>query len=415
MKIQCPYCGSMFNDTLEECPNCGAPNANVRRKSGNQPLTIEELQQWYQERGLPPYETTRFFIGQNYKKPRAFGIYKDTNTGNFIVYKNKDSGQRAIRYEGTDEAYAVNELYQRLKQEIIQQKRANVAKGASQKNAGRGRNSGKGSNTRKGNSKSKETKYRRTPFEWIQDHYILTILLLILLSPVFLMILGAILVLINDYPSDGYYLYNDTYYYTTDRIIGGEKGVNSMYWYLYDETDQEWEGFLSEAQVPTELQRNKTAKEYYLSEDYSSTYAAPDFEDSVAYEDLSQEYTVSKGYYTYDDGYYYHLSNSSYTGWYYYDDYTEDWTSIESDEIPDELTHSYGSQDFYFTPVWDSSTQVNDFSDFTETEIYQEYQESEKKSSSKSSSWDNDDDDDDYDWSSSDSWDSSSSDWDSDW
>ena len=70
--------------------------------------TIAELQQWYQDRHLPPYETTRFFIGINYKKPKAFGIYQDGDQ--FIVYKNKANGERAIRYQGTDEAYAVNEL-----------------------------------------------------------------------------------------------------------------------------------------------------------------------------------------------------------------------------------------------------------------------------------------------------------------
>ena len=35
---------------------------------------------------------------------------------------NMSNGQRKIRYEGSDEAYGVNELFQRLKQEIIEQK-----------------------------------------------------------------------------------------------------------------------------------------------------------------------------------------------------------------------------------------------------------------------------------------------------
>ena len=131
MKIKCEFCGSMINDTEQQCPNCGAPNSNVRRSSGDQPLTIAQLQQWYESKGLPPYEVTRFFIGQDVHEPRAFGIYFDETTGNFIVYKNKDTGKRAVRYRGTDEAYAVNELFQRLKQEIIQQKRNNIKKGQS--------------------------------------------------------------------------------------------------------------------------------------------------------------------------------------------------------------------------------------------------------------------------------------------
>ena len=59
----------------------------------------------------------RFFIGINYKKPKAFGIYQDGDQ--FIVYKNKANGERAIRYQGTDETYAVNELYLKLKSEIF--------------------------------------------------------------------------------------------------------------------------------------------------------------------------------------------------------------------------------------------------------------------------------------------------------
>ena len=128
MKIKCEFCGSMINDTESVCPSCGAPNKNVRRSSGDQPLTIQELRQWYESKGLPPESVTRFFIGKDIREPRAFGIYFDENTGNYIVYKNKASGQRAVRYQGTDEAYAVNELFQRLKQEITQQKMNNAKK-----------------------------------------------------------------------------------------------------------------------------------------------------------------------------------------------------------------------------------------------------------------------------------------------
>nr|MCR5160881.1 zinc ribbon domain-containing protein [Lachnospiraceae bacterium] len=123
MKIKCSYCGAYMDDTHTNCPHCGAPNEGVVRTTSTQPLTIEELKQWYEDRHLPPPEVTRFFIGQDYREPRAFGIYKDEK-GNCVVYKNKANGQRAVRYEGTDEAYAVNELYQRLKQEIIEQKSA---------------------------------------------------------------------------------------------------------------------------------------------------------------------------------------------------------------------------------------------------------------------------------------------------
>ena len=89
------------------------------------PKTIEELKQWYIDRNLPPESVTRFFIGSNYKGAKAFGIYKDDITDKIVVYKNKADGSRSIRYAGMDEAYAVNELYKKLKAEIYNQKNNN--------------------------------------------------------------------------------------------------------------------------------------------------------------------------------------------------------------------------------------------------------------------------------------------------
>ncbi len=122
MKIKCSYCDNYISDTDEKCPNCGAPNDGLKRVGNQVPKTIEELKQWYIDHNLPDENVTRFFIGKDIKEARAFGIYKDDNTGNFVVYKNKDTGVRAVRYEGKDESYAVNELYLKLKEEIMNQK-----------------------------------------------------------------------------------------------------------------------------------------------------------------------------------------------------------------------------------------------------------------------------------------------------
>ena len=124
MQIKCDYCGTLNNETNKNCWNCGAPLSGNHRTSDSQPHTIEELKQWYKDMNLPPEEVTRFFIGKDIKEAKAFGIYKN-NIGDFVVYKNKADGSRAIRYEGADEAYAVNELYQRLKEEIANQKSRN--------------------------------------------------------------------------------------------------------------------------------------------------------------------------------------------------------------------------------------------------------------------------------------------------
>lgn len=117
MQIKCDYCGAYFNDTEEQCPTCGAPNNQLRRTASSVPLTIEELQRFVVEKNIPA-EKIRFFIGVDYREPKAYGIYKDEMTGNFVVYKNKADGTRAVRYEGKDEAYAVNEIYQKLREEI---------------------------------------------------------------------------------------------------------------------------------------------------------------------------------------------------------------------------------------------------------------------------------------------------------
>ena len=127
MKVKCDYCGQMVDETLKNCPNCGGPISTANRVASGQPKTIEELKKWYTDHNLPPEETTRFFIGKDIKEARAFGIYKDKN-GDFVVYKNKSDGTRAVRYQGKDEGYAVNELYQRLKAEIADQKANNSKK-----------------------------------------------------------------------------------------------------------------------------------------------------------------------------------------------------------------------------------------------------------------------------------------------
>lgn len=128
MKIKCDYCNAVIEETEERCPNCGAPLSGANRTADEQPKTIEQLQAWYVAHHLPPEHITRFFIGKNITEPKAFGIYKN-EVGDCVVYKNKSTGERAIRYQGADEAYAVNELYQRLKAEIVDQKSRQPGKG----------------------------------------------------------------------------------------------------------------------------------------------------------------------------------------------------------------------------------------------------------------------------------------------
>ena len=450
MKIKCEFCGNMLNDTQAVCPHCGAPNEHVRRASGDQPVTIQQLKQWYESKGLPPYEVTRFFIGIDYREPRAFGIYFDPDSGNYIVYKNKDTGVRVIRYEGTDEAYAVNELFQRLKQEIVQQKSNN----ASRKAGGQQGQSGKSGGGCFG--------FLLKLFGWVVG---ITVGAMVLLPA-----LGFLLTL-ND-PDPGYYALSGTSYYRSNTDYDGST------WFCFD--GEEWSVLPYDQGLPEELEGKRTAKAFFLQTDWSSSLSCPDFSESVYSRDLAYGLYAAQGYYRGDGSLYYHLPKGYNEGWYrfdgewekvyfsglpdvlrhpsaaaeaylsdayssdmgaadfsqtliyqdyiapatirkgyyqaedltlyhdnaYYDAgwyaYLEDeWTPISADALPEDLQHPSLVGDFYFTPTWDASTQ---FSDFEDSPYYKEERDS----------WNNDNDHD-FDWDFGDSWDSGDTDWGSDW
>ena len=114
---KCEYCGATILSSDRQCPQCGAPNPNYveeMKRTVFLPKTIEELKEYCSERGMPLLRM-RFFVGEDFKEPKAFGIYRDGD--DFVVYKNKANGQRAVRYRGPDEAYAVSELFQKLLEE----------------------------------------------------------------------------------------------------------------------------------------------------------------------------------------------------------------------------------------------------------------------------------------------------------
>lgn len=232
MKIRCEYCNNYIDDSEEKCPGCGAPNKDFKRVANQVPTTIQELEQWYKDHNLPPYETTRFFIGIDYKDPKAFGIYKDENTGKFVVYKNKDTGERKIRYEGKDEKYAVNELYVKLKEEIFHQKELNASRGSS-------KSSGKSA----------------------------AISLVIFFVIVWgLAGLGIISSIVNKSPDRGYYNINGQEYYY----------VRSGGWFIYD--NSEWVS-------TTKPEYSGNVSDYYDGYSYSDNDSYSDITTSSAYDE----------------------------------------------------------------------------------------------------------------------------------
>lgn len=219
MKIKCSYCGNMTDETKEKCEHCNAPNEYLKRVGEGVPKTIEELKQWYTAHNLPEPEITRFFIGEDYKKPRAFGIYKNSD-GNFIVYKNKDTGERAIRYEGKDEVYAVNELYLRLKEEIQGQK-----------------------------SRNSKNSNKKTYGMWLWKGFNPIIIISIIIITMFAF--GAL------YTKDnGYYNYDGTEYY---------KRYNN--WYIYD-NNSGWSRISSDR---LDSNFSNSYNDYYEGDNYSDT------------------------------------------------------------------------------------------------------------------------------------------------
>lgn len=232
MRIKCDYCGEYIEDTDKFCGVCGAPNDHLMRSADGIPKTIEELKRFCDEKKLP-LEKMRFFIGQDFKEPRAFGIYKDEN-GNFIVYKNKADGTRAVRYRGTDEAYAVNEIYQKMKSEIQIRKKANSPQQPSS------------NNNRKYQSPRKNT-----------------------LGIVIFFIVMAVIIISEaispDDPDRGYYRYKDSYYY-----------YQNDNWYLYGS-----DGWDLVRSIDDELEDNYS--DYFESTYYDSDYGTEDFEDTEYY------------------------------------------------------------------------------------------------------------------------------------
>ncbi len=253
MQIKCDYCGALIDDSSKTCPKCGAPLSGVHRTAKEQPKTIEELKEWYVAHHLPPEEITRFFIGKDIREPKAFGIYRD-NLGKYVVYKNKSTGERAVRYQGSDEQYAVNELYQRLKAEIADQK-------------------GNSTTGKKPQQPVKKKKKRGC---------LITIIIFFAMC-----ILAAIL---DTTPPNGYYNYNGTQYYHQNST-----------WYYYDKDADNW--YKSDEKIDI---TDKNAKDFqidsHVGKDFETTYWYDSGSHSDDYSDWDSDSDWDSGSDSWDSG-----------------------------------------------------------------------------------------------------------------
>ena len=112
---RCPFCDATVRSSERFCPNCGSENPMYTEDTPRVvvlPRTIDELKEYCAERNMPLLRM-RFFIGEDFREPKAYGIYRDER-GNFTVYKNKADGTRAVRYSGPNESRAVDEIFRKL-------------------------------------------------------------------------------------------------------------------------------------------------------------------------------------------------------------------------------------------------------------------------------------------------------------
>ena len=243
---KCPYCGSVVKSNEEKCRSCGAANENYVAETVRTvflPKTIDELKEYCAERGMPLLRM-RFFIGEDYKEPKAFGIYRDGD--NFVVYKNKADGSRAVRYRGKDEEYAVNEIFAKLLEEC--HNRGIYPDGKD--------NQGTGT--------EKSTKKKR--FNWL------------LIVVLFLFMNIATQCSEYAHKKDGYYRVNDNgIYYNYGRN-----------WYYSDYGSDDW--------YSTSAPEGNT-DDYYVGNDWNSDWGDTSFKSSEKWNDIQESNSSSSSDY----------------------------------------------------------------------------------------------------------------------
>lgn len=304
MRIQCDYCGQFFDDQAENCPFCGAVNNAAHRAASGAPQTIEELKAFAARHGLP-LEKMRFFLGENYTGARAYGIYQDDNSGDFIVYKNKSDGSRAVRYRGKDEAYAVNELYQKMKAEVAVQK-AHPSHGGSR------------SAPRAAANRPVRSGRRLGCLSW----FLISFIALFVLSGLSSLLDNRFHFTSSEPMPHGYYQYGGTTYYPFHDD-----------WYYWDDAYDDW----YETDPPVDFTDNYD--DYFLSDSYYDVSGADfgSFYDGSVYQEYSDSDYYDSDYYDSD---YYDSYDDSY-------DYDDDYSSWDDDDWDSDWDWDSGSD-------WDS-------------------------------------------------------------
>ena len=325
-KLVCEYCGNWMEDTDEKCPTCAAANPNHKRVASTTPVSIEELQQWYRDRNLPDEEITKFYIGKNVQVPGAYGIYKEYS--DVVLYKNRADGTRAIRYKGSDEEYAVNELYLKLKEEILNQKaRRQYEKEQRLDNRAstiqRTRTNTYGTRTVTA-SPEQQKKAKKTITTILIIFFVLQfgLPLLAVIPMVIFGIIGSFTEdSMDNYYEESYYFEDDCYYVERSDVFyyEGEEAGEHVVWF-YEPTEETW--YKSTYDEASDLPFDEDSAYYSLV--YSLCRDYPNFDEDTL--DITKNKTFiddghweePKGGYYFFDGFVYYM-NSSEDKWYIYD------------------------------------------------------------------------------------------------
>ena len=268
----------------------------------------------------------------------------------------------------------MNELYLKLKEEILHQKDLNHSQ-----NFGR----------------VAFKKPAATPHEKRRARIIVLILCLMafFLSLNTLIPMLFITAVNNNYQQAGYYEYQNHPYYLYEACM--KTNSAACEWYHYNPDSNEW----SKGEN-VDLEEVK-----YVGSDWHQ-YLGINITKRLQDEDFFKEIhppTPSTGYYKFGDKTYYYFH-----GWYLYNNDSWDKSSVPDHDV--EI-----NPDRYY----DSSSSRQDIYSFKDTNYYEDYYSSSSSSSDNDSSWSSSSNDDSWDsgssWDSNDSWDSGSTDWDSDW
>ena len=286
---RCPHCGALLRPDERFCSQCGVSltgdaasasttastagaaegewaeyngagaNAGVGVNSGwhpgMRPVTIEQLKDFCAYNEMP-LERMRFFVGEDYREPRAFGIFQEGDR--FVVYKNKSDGSRAVRYDGPDEAHAVGELYDKLLDECHQR---DIWPDGKPEGAG----------TRQEAEKRWKTEKRR-------------LMAIAVVGALLMGTIGFIFMKLDEkrHANDGYYRF-------------GNPGIYYCYgddWY-YDDGHNDW--VLTDS-GPYDNFADRS--DYYIGDTYDRSWGYSDFTDSQAWAKIEEENRTSSSDYS---------------------------------------------------------------------------------------------------------------------